>query len=261
MQTSSTGWNRADLTTGLSAQLGGVSVAAKAFAVSQNPTSGKWDITVAVTAGNTDYLFVSQGNDLAPVDAQASNIVWKAVPFDADGSPPGSAKIQIADVFVMNVPGGGSTCVVDIWRNPGIHNSLDRYFITPAKPVHWNRHLLAIDLDAGSVTSVLGQRSKDRVAGIYTFGSIEGKTELIYVPLYNAFRPKVPANPARLASPLGTTAIASSFDSTGRSCLFVSHPGGLSVFPPNAQEDDAKPSLCIPGPVVANASQLQSTLR
>lgn len=61
----------------------------------------------------------------------------------------------------------------------------------------------------------LGQRTNDYVAGIYTFGSILGTEELIFIPLYNAFNPSEPASPARLTLAAGATAIALAVGSGG----------------------------------------------
>jgi hypothetical protein len=52
----------------------------------------------------------------------------------------------------------------------------------------------------------LGQRTNDYVAGIYTFGSILGTEELIFIPFYNAFNPSEPGRPARLTLAAGATA-------------------------------------------------------
>ncbi|QIW96630.1 hypothetical protein AMS68_002148 [Peltaster fructicola] len=254
VQSTSVGWDRADLSSGL-CLFANARVTAKAFAVSQNTVNGKWSLVLAAAINGTDHLFVSQDNDYSAHNA-AATVTWTDVPFDASGQT--SKKIQIADVFIINVPQIGSTCVVDIWRTPGTNNSLDRYYITPGNTPQWNQHLLAIDLDAGSISSVLGQRARDRVAGMYTFGMIDGVEELIYAPLYNAFRPDSAPSPVRLALPGGSTCITSTMDHAGHTSLFVAHAGGLSVYPANAQTDGAVAIPCINSALVASASQLQA---
>ncbi|WPH01285.1 Hypothetical protein R9X50_00412300 [Acrodontium crateriforme] len=258
VQANSIGWTREDLSSGLSSRFNGSSVVAKSFAVSQNSVTGMWDLVVAVTAGGSDHLFISQGNNYAVDITTPPTIAWSNIPFDGDGTTPDTTKIQIADVFVLNSPKAGSTCMVDIWRAPGTNNALDRYYILSGHSPQWNKHLLAIDLDAGSIDCTLGQRSKDTVPGIYTFGSIDGQTELIYAPMRNVFRPTNPPAPARLTVPAGTSAMSSAIDQNGHSALFISSPEGLAVFPSTAQGDGATSTVCITGPLVSGATELQA---
>lgn len=257
-QGAATGWTKLDLSSGISSRYGGAKVVAKKFALSQNTFTGKFDVALAVTVSGSDHLFVSQANSYDNDASLNNGIIWTPVEFDGDGQPAGSTKVQIADVFILNSPQSGSTCVVDLWRVPEKNDSLDRYFVVASASPAWKKHLVAIDLDAGSVTSVLGKRTKDQVAGIYTFGAIEGKQELIYAPLYNPFRPDGPSAPSRLKVPDGASSIASSLDARGRSCLFISHPSGVSVFLPSAQNDGSMPSSCIESALVSGATQLSA---
>ncbi|CAK4033847.1 Hypothetical predicted protein [Lecanosticta acicola] len=259
VQTSTAGFTREDLSSGLSSRFNGKVVTAKAFSVSQNAFTGKWDLLLAATCDGSDHLFVSQGNSYDTSTAATPGIAWSVIPFDGDGADSASTNIQIADVFALNSAKAGSICVVDIWRSAGSNNSLDRYYVISGhSPQQWNQHLLAIDLDAGSVSTVLGQRSSDSIPGLYTFGMIDGQSELIYAPIYNFFRPSNPPSPARLALPAGTTSMSAASDRSGHTNLFVSHVGGLSVFPPSGQRDGATPVPCLAGPLVSGATQLQS---
>src|SRR6185437_4617900 len=247
-----TGWNRIDLSTALSATHGGVPVTAKSFAVAQNAGTRAVDMALVVTVGGQDFLYLSLSHDNTDA-GWATPPGWTAVPFDAGTAP---APLTIADVFVANV-GGAETIFADLIRTPGDPlRLLDRYYITPGSGQQWNLHKLAADLAAGSIASCLGQRADDPVPGIYTFGAIGGRQELIFTPQYNFFRPAAPPSPARLTLPAGASAIASALDATGASCLFVAATGGLSVFTPGNQHDQSAPVQVVPGGAFAGAAVL-----
>ncbi len=249
-----TGWNRIDLSTSLAAAHGGAAVTAKSFAVAQNAGTRAVDMAVVVTAGGQDFLYLSLGNGTTDA-GWAATVSWTAVPFDAGTAP---APLTIADVFLVNI-GGAETIFADVIRRPGDPlRLLDRYYLTPGRGRQWNLHKLAADLAAGSIASCLGQRAGDPVAGIYTFGAIGGRQELIYTPQYNFFRPAAPPSPARLALPAGASAIASAIDATGTSSLFVAAAGGLSVFTPGNQHDQSVPVQVIAGRAFAGAAVLSA---
>ncbi|KAL8715211.1 MAG: hypothetical protein Q9220_001169 [cf. Caloplaca sp. 1 TL-2023] len=262
VQANATGWTRIDLSSKLSSTQGGANIKTKAFAVSQNVETLAFDLALAVTAGSTDYLYVSLGN--SNTDASwAKGVQWTLVPFDDSSKPSGVAALTIADVYLVNLPNAAQaqTCFVDIWRSPPASNPLkllDRYYILPNGSPKWHLHQLAIDLAAGSIASCLGRRTKDLVGGIYTYGTISGSPELIYVPQYNAFRPTSPPNPARLAIPSGTKSIATSIDIDGHSNLFVSGSSGLFVFTPDEQDDGSAAIQVINSSLVASASELSA---
>ncbi|KAL8776816.1 MAG: hypothetical protein Q9203_002974 [Teloschistes exilis] len=262
VRANSTGWTRLDLSSRLSSSQGGATVKAKAFALAQNIDTLAFDLALAVTIGNTDYLYLSLGNP--NTDASfAKGVQWTKVPFDDSSKPSGTSSLTIADVYLVNLPNAAQaqTCFVDIWRSPPASNPLkllDRYYILPNGSPHWHLHQLPIDLAAGSITSCLGRRSKDPVGGIYTYGTIGGTPELIYVPQYNAFRPNVPPSPARLAIPAGTQSIATSIDPDGHSHLFVSASDGLFYFTPDDQDDDSAGVVIVRSPAVASASELSA---
>jgi hypothetical protein len=114
----------------------------------------------------------------------ASGVSWTPIPFDDVKHP--MPVLGIADIDIMQTP-TAEYFVVDILRQPANPlNLLSRYYVTPTaasgKP-KWNPHDLATDISAGSITSCLGQRANDYVAGIYTMGKIGNTEELIYTPL------------------------------------------------------------------------------
>jgi hypothetical protein len=97
------------------------------------------------------------------------------------------------------------------------------------------------------------------VAGIYTFGSLNGLKQLTYATIYNYWNDKVAPNPVRLKLPSGTASIASAANESGNTCLFVSHTDGLSVYLPDAQIDEASPVNCITRPLVSGATELSAS--
>lgn len=254
----STGWTKLDLSSALSSQHGGAAVAAKAFQVAQNAQTLAIDLALVLTVGGADFLYLSLGNANSDA-AWANGVTWTAIPFDAGTAP---APLTIADVLAMNLPvAGGDGAVenifVDILRSPGDpFHLLDRYYIVPGGAPQWRLHKLAADLAAGSISSCLGQRTSDPVPGIYTFGQIASTQELLFTPQYNYFRPTSPPSPARLTVPAGTSAIASALDGTGVSNLFVAATGGLFLFTPDNQHDQATPVQISTNTLIAGASSL-----
>ncbi|THU98097.1 hypothetical protein K435DRAFT_965130 [Dendrothele bispora CBS 962.96] len=256
-----TGWNRVDLSSVLSPQFSGASIAAKSFAIAQNPQTQAFDIALVVTVAGVDHLYLSLGNSGVSA-AWSGGISWMSVPFDASGiSPP--SPLTVDNVYLLRIPNGSSSvesCFVDIVRTPGDpFQQLDRYYILPTSSPHWNRHALAIELSAGSIQSCLGNRTDDFVPGIYTFGSISGTQELIFVPQSNAFRPNIAPAVSRLNLPAGATSIASALSPSGVTSLFVASSSGLYFFPPDSQSDGAVALKLMTTSVFAGVSNLAAS--
>ena len=263
VQSSTTGWKRIDLSSGLSNNLNGATVKAKAFTVSQNVQSMAFDLGLVVTAGNSDHLFLSFGNSSNPTSW--NSIQWRAIPFDgADRAVP--SPLTIDAVYLANLPSprfpnGTQTCFVDIHQKPLASNPmklLDRYYVSLKEAPFWRKHTLPIDLSAGSISCCLGRRENDRIGGIYTFGKIESKQQLIYAPAYNEFDTGIPPRPARLVLPAGSTGVASAMNKSGKSNLFLSCNEGIYIFPPDGQSDEASGNLIVPSTIAANAVDLEA---
>ncbi|KPM44099.1 hypothetical protein AK830_g2448 [Neonectria ditissima] len=120
----------------------------------------------------------------------------------------------------------------------------------------WKKHTLAIDLAAGSISSSLGRRFEDRVGGIYTFGQINGRLELIFAPAFDFWDPNNPPAPARLVLPDNATSIATAINAAGNSHLFVSGQQGIFYFAPDKQKDGSSGTRVITTTLVAQATQL-----
>lgn len=257
-----TGWTPGDLSSILSASHSDAAVVAKSFAVAQNSEkSSNIDIALVLTVNGADFLYLSTGNSDDP--HAWTNIPWALVPFDATGVT-APLPLIISDVYLMQIPSPGSgaytlTCFVDILRDPNDPiQVLDRYFIQPHSSPHWCPHPLAADLLAGSISSCLGHRTRDRVPGIYTFGMIGTTKELLFTPQFNFFSPLSPPNPSRLTVPSGATAICSALNGEGNTNLFVAAPSGLFLFAPNNQHDRAHPIQVSSNDIFNNVSALSA---
>ncbi|KAL8632460.1 hypothetical protein Q9189_001835 [Teloschistes chrysophthalmus] len=150
----STGWTRLDSSSRLSSSQGGATVKAKAFALAQNIDTLAFDLALAVTIGNTDYLYLSFGNP--NTDASfVKRVQWTKVPFDDTSKSSGTSSLTIADIYLVNLPNAAQaqTCFVDIWRSPPTTDPLkllDRYYIRPNGSPRWYLHQLPIDLAASN---------------------------------------------------------------------------------------------------------------
>lgn len=225
LRASQTGWAKIDLSNALSKNHAGAAVAVKAFTLSQNPQTLAVDLALVLTVAGADFLYLSL-NNFNQADAWSAGVNWTVIPFDA-AKLKAPSPLTIADVYLLNIPSvdGSSAvqvCFVDVLRSPSDPlKLLDRYYIqprsTPSSTPQWVRHTLAADLAAGSISSCLGHRTDDYVPGMYTFGTIATKRELICTPQYNYFRPAVAPNTALLTLPDGATAIASALNGAGDS--------------------------------------------
>ncbi|UOE46242.1 hypothetical protein MTO98_17725 [Mucilaginibacter sp. SMC90] len=254
-----TGWNQIDLGLPLWNAHPGSTVLAKTFSIDQNPQTNQIDLALVLTINNVDYLYLSQGN--VNTDATwANGVSWTLIPFDAGTAP---SPLTIADVYLMNVPADGGpieSIFVDILHSPGnALKLLDRYYITPGGAHQWNKHVISINLAAGSITSCLGNRADDPVPGIYTFGTISSEVELIFTPQYNYFAKNpatTPPESATLTLPSGASSIASSFNSAGVSNLFVAGTNGLYLYTPDNQLAGATPVQISTNSLLNGATQL-----
>jgi hypothetical protein len=258
---SKTGWDKIEL----SASLGIPNGKIKTFAAAQNPSNLRVDLAIVVTADGHDTLYTSFENQHTAAGWE-QNVKWSKISFDADLTSPSS--VQIENVNLLSIPsstGDLVSCFVDVLREPTSSlKILDRYYIRLLQSPHWVRNRLPHDVEAGSIASCLGRRENERVAGIYSFGTLAGNKSLLYTPERNARHPETAPLASRLNLPEGATSIASSTNPTGDSSLFVAAEKGLYVFAPNNQRDNASPELVIPSSPIkgtntfAAASQLQA---
>lgn len=252
-----TGWSKIDLSSGLSSQLGGATVVAKSFCVSQNIVTGNIDLALVVTANGGDNLFIAQG--IANTDgAWVNGVTWTSVPYDGAPSMP---TLTITDLYLLQVPASGDAAaaeyfVVDAGRQPATPLDLiDRFYVTPGQTPAWNQIAMQ-DISAGSISSSLGQRTGDLVAGMYTFGTITGEAQLLFAPLFNPFHKSSPPTPSPLTLPPGATAIAPAMSMAGTTNLFVAAGGTLYLFTPDNQGSGANALSIVTSPLFAGATAL-----
>ena len=218
---------------------------AAAQAVGQQPgTPAQIHLAMVVNDGTNDHLYVSLSNSDSDL-SWAKNPVWTSALFNAvDGTgapitPP--SPFEIAGVLISEAT-DKEYVLVDIVRNPtepvGV---LERFYIDSTPPV-WSLHDFATDIQASGYSSCLGRSAKAfGVDGIYTMGMIGPSAQLIYVPLYNAFKPTMPPLSCRLNLPggLAADAIAASRNPDNSSDLYVVSQGGLYYFASTNQHDGA----------------------
>ena len=238
-QTSGTagGWKQFDLSSRLGNAHGGKPVKAKTFAVSQNFVSGKIDMVLAISVEDVDFLYVSLNNQ-STIDAiNDLTVQWAIMPYD-DPKHKGIT-LDVQNLYIAETK-NEQYIVADISRktfSPPT-NFLERYYVDPAKVSgkYWNNLPMGGDLDPG-VSSALGRKDGDRVDGIYTLGAINGRTELLYAPLYNPFDRKAPPTITRLEVPRGASGLAVVDVRTGITDLFVAGDKTLYYFAADKQDD------------------------
>lgn len=236
---SKTGYSKSDQSTELSRFHEGEKVIAKTFSVSQNAKTGAIVMILAVSVNDHDFIYTASAAKNNDTDWE-EDIQWTHIPFDDKDH--NFSKIVITETYI-NQTTRKQYIVVDILKDPeSTQGFVFRYFIDLKKKVtgsYWVAHDLSANLHADSITSCLGKKDP-RIAGIYTLGTINGKQELIYSPLYNAYDPSVAPTATRLEFPKGTSAIAAiSTASTNNETthLFVAGGNSLSYFPTDKQQD------------------------
>ncbi|QDS68840.1 hypothetical protein FKW77_007134 [Venturia effusa] len=270
-QASKTGWNRLNVSKGLVDAFPGGGASVKQFVVAQNQRTLAFDIALVLTTSSGDHLYLSAGN--ANTDEFWSrspnwlDLKWISVAHDSTGRD--KDKVRIESVQLMNQPSsddinGSQTCFVDVLQGTPESNTqrlLDRYYINLDEAVKWRKQTLPIDLKAGSIVNAIGFPDGHFVGGMYTYGKIMSKAEIIYGPAFNVFNPSVPPNPIRLKASESTTSIASALNAQGRSVLFFSAEHGISVFAANNQKESSVASTILTLPITRSATQLSAETR
>ncbi len=238
-QGSSTGWEQLDLSSQLSTNYNGAKITAKTFAVAQNVSTNKIDMALAITVDSVDYLYLSLNNDSTNNSITSSTISWTLIPYD-DPAHTGIT-LDIKNIYIAE-----TRCqeyiVVDISKESFAEptNFLQRYYIDMAKTnqTYWNPMDIGGDLDP-NVASCLGRKANERVDGIYTLGSINGESELLYAQLYNPFIRQAPPIITRLQIPQGASSLVAIDNGNQYTDLFVAAQNSLIYFPADQQHNDA----------------------
>jgi hypothetical protein len=251
-----TGWTRTDLSSAAAA--GAAGSKAGTFAVAQNRATQAIDLALVLTASAGDTLLLALGKSGAD-PSWAAQPTWQAVPFDDAAHP--MSKIVIQNVFISEAS-DGEYIVVDVLRDPSSAAPvIFRYYIDPTRKITgqaWNPHDIAGDIDAATVTSCLGRRTGDRIDGLYTGGSIAGHGQLMFQPLFNAFKPRIPANPARLSLPEGAvpSALAAVAMQGNATDLYVAFGQVVYLFAAGNQRDGATGVKVIDDPLFLDVQRL-----
>lgn len=253
-----TGWDKADLSSKLKERHDNKNIRAKAFDVSQNPINGNIDIALGISVEEAegfyvDYLYLSQNNSNSDT-AWSNNINWQPMPFD---DPDHKVPVLVISDIYINQTSDGEYIITDILKDPGSSlNFIYRYAVKPSSPAgsQWVPSDLAANLNADKIQSCLGRKSKQQIEGIYTFGTINDKQELVYQPIYNPFNPKIPPNATPLNLPPRATAIAAApvtgLDQDKKlTNLFVATDGGLYYYAADHQSIDDEPVQVVSNPL------------
>lgn len=231
----------------------------KLFAVAQK-ADGSIPLALATTSEGSDTLFLSLGNS----DSDTSWVTspsWVSYPYD---NPNETRKTVVVTAIYISEAQEGQYIVVDLLRDPTqATGPITRYYIDPTKAdgYAWKQHDLAIDIDAGTYRSCLGQSAGGgayAVNGIYTSGTVNGTAQFVYTPLYNVFDPSVAPNPAKLSLPGNAVpdAMAANWKSDGTTDLFVTSGDGLYCFTADNQKSDAVAQLLFQNDVFTGTRKL-----
>ena len=231
------GWKQYDLSSRLSNAHGGKKVKAKTFAVSQNFISGNIDMVLALSVDDVDYVYVSVNNKSATDAINELTVQWTVMPYDDPDHK--DITLDVQNLYIAQTK-NEQYIVADLSRktfNPP-SNFLERYYVDPAKVSgrYWNSLPMGGDLNPG-ISSAIGRKGGDRVDGIYTLGSINGRTELLYTPVYNYFNRKAPPTITRLEVPGGARGLAVANADSTTTDLFVVGEKKLYYFAADHQED------------------------
>ncbi|KFZ01914.1 hypothetical protein V501_09721 [Pseudogymnoascus sp. VKM F-4519 (FW-2642)] len=256
---SQTGWIKYDISSCLAGRFGEKTIAAKQFAATQSPQStSSVDLALVTRVNGNDSLFLALDVPNTP-ETWENFTFWVDSSFDAQGRAP-PLPFTIADVYLMNIPETGVLCFADVIRNPADNTQVvDRYYINVNSSPKWTFHPLPDDISAGSVVSCLGKRPEDPVGGIYTFGFIGSKQDLIYTPAATKDNP-FPES-IHLVIPPGATTIASMLDSSGNTFLFTIWPMNATiwVFKPDQQYNGADAQLAVDSDFLTQTGILYGT--
>lgn len=194
-------------------------------------------LAMVMADSQNDHLYLSLQNP----DTWTGSPAWTAYPFDDPAHPQTTLKIVGVEISEAT---DGEYIVVDIVRDPSSPVALiSRYYIDPAKTNGhaWLPHDVAVDLQAGTYSSCLGRRVARDVDGLYTAGTIDGTAQFTYQPLYNAFKPGIPAPVYRFSLPGGVVpdAIATCRNADESTDLYATANQTLYYLASSSQQDGA----------------------
>lgn len=239
------GWKQSNIAGTISNQFANQEFTVKDFCAAQNLQNDQLSLAIVVQINGKDQLFVSNVSTLKGLAQFHDGPTWTPLAFD----DPNQLHIQpnIENLYVAQAK-DGQYLVADISQEEFIPSSpfIKRYYIeqTPKVGSHWKAMVVGGDLEPGAISN-LGRRKGELVEGIFTLGTIHGKTELLYSPLYNPFNPEAAPTITRLKVPKGATAITVVQNEQHESSLFVAAEGSLYYFSPDNLKEGAQGELIL----------------
>ncbi|MBD2329772.1 hypothetical protein [Alkalinema sp. FACHB-956] len=257
--TSTTGWNKVDLSSALiqKAFAGQPEAYCRTFEVGQSVQDGSIGMAMVVSTSIGDHLYLCLGNSNKDTTwADAPN--WIA--YEYDNAQAKLPKLEIVNVFFCETTGATQYIIVDVIRDSNSAvKTVRRFYIDPSKKTgrYWNSRDLPIDLEIDKYDSCLGRARKGRVDGLYTAGRAGSSGQLEFCPVINVYG-SAPPTPARLNLPGGTiaNAITATRNADLSTDLFVMSGKTLYYFSSYNQADGAIGVPLITHEVLSNTSKL-----
>jgi hypothetical protein len=265
--TSRTGWTETDLSTKfIEDHLHDATV--RTFDVGQSAVDGTIGMAVAVTSGTSDQLFLCLNN--SNVDTSwTANPTWVAYPFDAHNQS--QATLSIVGILFAELIDNQQYLIVDIDRSSeSAIKDIVRYYIDPTKSSgsYWIRNDVPVDIESGDYQSCVGKTADAYVEGVYTMGTAGTSSQLVYVPIINAYGDGPPM-PTRLRLPggiIGTAMATARNDSQdsplhGTTDLYVVGGSSLYIITATAQDrDESTAKLVLTNNIFSGTSKLAAMM-
>ncbi len=224
------GWATVDLSSQLPGRV-------KTFDAAQNPADQSISLSLVMTDGKNDRLYLSLGNP-AQTDHWQGAVTWTCYGFDAEGT----TATPIVKTFISELTNGLEAAAqwvfVDVLDPSSASTDLiKRYRVSPRAigGAHWVAHQLNIQLEADGYSSRVGRANGDATDGLYTVGRVGQLSQLVYHASVGKFGGNPRVYTLQLPDRAEPDAIAPCRRPDGNTELFVSGAGSLYVFPENGQ--------------------------
>jgi hypothetical protein len=248
----STGWTPLDVTTGIRA-----ACSAKAFAASQNASTGDVIIAQIVTDGDGDHLMVATGLSNDPQAAwlgDATLIPWNELTYDDMAAMIGLAFVSLAsyhDTDAMPYVIAGATIAPT--------NTIKTYFVAIDSGVthRWKPYPTQVSYDHVLGLDI-GQSTSSDYWGLYLLYGMtdEDEQQVAFFPYRSLNDGPTVITILPITSPSAIAALPST-SSPGYTDLYVARAGSISVFPAEQQTGSGTPSTILSSPVIATVDTMQ----
>ncbi|KAF5698156.1 hypothetical protein FGLOB1_12256 [Fusarium globosum] len=259
----STGWRIVDLSSDIlsSAFASDKSAVVKTFDVNQSAVDSTISLAMVVTSEGTDNLLLSLYNHNSTAAwIPAPNLTWKSVPFDASSTSSSAIAIE-GIMFAETDASHKQHIIVDIDRSSSdAIKMISRYSVNPlATDKHWTSHDITVDIQAGNYQSCVGRFQNECVDGVFTRGVSGNSSQLVYVPIHNAFGDGPPA--ARtLSLPGNVTASAIATARAFNNSIDMYAIGGQTLFwfPANSQAGQSVATIIVSNSIFQGTTELSA---